>query len=157
MGDAGRGKSTFAEKMGKKMGIAVYSTDDFFWKVKFTEARDRLESEKMINEIFKKDEWIVEGSTRRLIQEALPRADKMYLLEFNTIFVQYAVLVKRSLSRKHERLIDLWRLLKHITYKKYVKGYGSHTPPLKKMLKPYMQKVKILKSFKEIKQELFSI
>lgn len=153
MGDAGRGKSTFAEKLSKKTGIPAYSTDDFFWKVKFTEPRDKAESVAMINEIFKKDEWIVEGSTRRLIVEALPRAEKIYLLEFDNILIQYIVLIKRNLTRKHERFIDLWKFLKHITYKKYVKGYAAYMPPLREMLKPYMDKVKVLKSFREIRKE----
>jgi adenylate kinase family enzyme len=34
LGDAGRGKTTFAEKLSKHTGIPHYSTDDFFWKVK---------------------------------------------------------------------------------------------------------------------------
>jgi adenylate kinase family enzyme len=157
MGDAGRGKSTFAEKLSKKTGIPVYSTDDFFWKVKFTEPRDRAESERMISEIFKKSEWIVEGSTRRLLNEALPLADQIYLLEFKNILLQYVVLIKRCFSREHERLIDLWKLLKHVTYKKYLKGYGTHMPPLKEMLKPYAHKVKSLRSFKEIKNELLEV
>ena len=140
--------------MGKKKGLPVYSTDDFFWKVKFTELRDRAESEKMISEIFKKEEWLVEGSTRRLLREGLEHSDQIYLLEFDNILVQYAVLIKRCVTRKHERFVDLWKLLKHITYKKYVKGYGNGLPPLREMLRPYWTKVRVLKSFKEIKNEL---
>lgn len=108
----------------------------------------------MISEIFKKEEWLVEGSTRRLLREGLEHSDQIYLLEFDNILVQYAVLIKRCVTRKHERFVDLWKLLKHITYKKYVKGYGNGLPPLREMLRPYWTKVRVLKSFKEIKNEL---
>jgi len=32
IGDAGRGKSTLASKLSKKLNISYYSTDDFFMK-----------------------------------------------------------------------------------------------------------------------------
>ena len=78
VGDAGRGKSTFAKNLSEKTGIPAYSTDDFFWKTKYTEPRDRPESVEMINRIYENDEWIVEGSTRRLIQPSLEEMLKPY-------------------------------------------------------------------------------
>ena len=51
LGDAGRGKTTFAEKLSKKISIPYYSTDDFFWKVKFTEANDKAKSVEEISNI----------------------------------------------------------------------------------------------------------
>jgi adenylate kinase family enzyme len=66
VGDAGRGKSTLAEKISKKLGIPHHSTDDFFYEVKFSKVRDRPESIEQIKEIFKKEKWIVEGTTKML-------------------------------------------------------------------------------------------
>ena len=36
IGDAGRGKTTLASNLSKKLGIKHYSTDDFFYEIKFT-------------------------------------------------------------------------------------------------------------------------
>jgi len=71
-------------------------------------------------------------------------------LEFKRIIPQYYFLIRRFFKRENERLIDLWRLLRHVTYKKYKKGYGNHMPPLKEMLKPYDNKIVRLVSMKDI-------
>ena len=157
LGDAGRGKTTFAEKLSKHTGISHYSTDDFFWKVKFTVPNDREKSVEEISPIYDKDEWIMEGTTRRLIIKGLEKADVIYFLKFKNILYQYYFLIKRSLTRKNENLIDLWNLLKHVTYKKYKRGYGNHLPPLQKLLEPYKDKTVVLSSMKEINQCIKSI
>jgi adenylate kinase family enzyme len=150
VGDASRGKSTLAEKISKKLGIPFYSTDDFYWKTKFTESNDRQKSLEEINKIYNKDEWIVDGSTGRLIHDGLEQADVIYLLEFTHIIPQYYSLITRHLKRKNETIAGIWELLKHVTKKRYKKGYASHKPLLKDMLKPYKNKVVRLTSFKEI-------
>jgi len=121
LGDAGRGKSTFADKLSKKISIPHYSTDDFYWKVKFTEANDKEKSVEEISNIYKQNQWIMEGTTRRLIREGLEKADVIYLLQFNHIVQQYYFLIRHKFRRKHESFKDLWGLLKHVTYKKYKK------------------------------------
>jgi len=150
VGDAGRGKSTFAERLSKKTSIPFCLTDDFYWKTKFTEANNKQKSIDEIKKVYEKEEWIVDGSTRHLIHGGLERAHIIYLLEFTHIFPQYYFLITRYLKRKNEKLIDLWGMLKHVTYKKYKKGYGNHLPSLHDMLKPYQNKVVRLTSLKEI-------
>jgi len=154
LGDAGRGKSTFAEKLSNKTSIPHYSTDDFFYRVKFTEVNDREKSVEEIAHVYEQDEWIMEGTTRRLILAGLEKADIIYLLNFKNIIYQYYFLIKRSLTRKYESLNGLLQLLKHVTYKKYKKGYGNHTPPLHELLKPHEQKLIKLSSMKEINRYL---
>jgi len=157
LGDAGRGKSTFAEKLSKKISIPHYSTDDFYWKVKFTEANDKTKSVEEIFNVYKQDKWIMEGTTRRLIREGLEKADIIYLLQFSHIIQQYYFLIKRKFRRKHESFMDLWGLLKHVTYKKYKKGYGNDTPSLSELTESYKEKIIKFNSIKEINRYLKSI
>lgn len=154
VGDAGRGKSTFAEKISRETGIPFYSTDDFLWKIKFTELRDKLESIEGIRKVYESERWIVDGSTRHLIQDGLERADIIYLLQFDYLLSQYYFLITRYFKRDNEKLTNLFGLLKHVTYKKYKKGYGNHSPTLKKILKPYQTKVVRFTTLKEIHKEL---
>ena len=149
LGDAGRGKSTFAQKLSDKTEILHYSTDDFFWKVKFTKPNDKEQSVREISKIYAQNSWIVEGTTRRLIKEGLEKSDVIYYLKFKNIFFQYLALIRRKFKRKHERFIDSWRLLKHVTYKKYKKNYSKDLP-LETMIEPYKNKVIELSSYKEI-------
>jgi adenylate kinase family enzyme len=157
LGDAGRGKTTFADKLSKKISVPHYSTDDFFYKIKFSVVNDKEKSVEEISHVYKQNEWIMEGTTRRLVREGLDKADVIYLLEFNHILNQYYFLIKRKFRRKHESFAALWGLLKHVTYKRYKKGYGNHTPPLKELLEPYKTKVIKLNTIKEINQCLESI
>ncbi|MFA6365369.1 MAG: hypothetical protein WCW78_03135 [Candidatus Paceibacterota bacterium] len=157
VGDAGRGKSTFAERLSKKTGIPCCSTDDFYWKVKFTEPRDQQESVEQIKKIYEKDEWIVDGSTRRLIQGGLEKADVIYHLTFPSILPQYYFLTTRYFKRKNEKITALFKMLRHVTYKKYKRGYGAHLPPLRDILKPYAYKVITLTSMREINKCIDSI
>jgi adenylate kinase family enzyme len=157
LGDAGRGKSTFAKRLSKKISLPHYSTDDFFWKIKFTVPNDKEKSVEEISHVYDKNEWIVEGGTRRLIQKGLEKSDVIYLLKFENIIHQYYFLIKRNLMRKHENFVDLWNLLKHVTYKKYKKGYGNHMPHIDDLLEPYKDKVVKLNSMNEINQYINSI
>ena len=157
LGDAGRGKTTFAEKLSKITNIPHYSTDDFFWKVKFTTPNDREKSVEEISDMYEQDKWIMEGTTRRLIIKGLEKADVIYVLRFKYIIYQYYFLTKRSLTKKNEGFAGWWNLLKHVTNKRYKKGYGSHTPPLDELLKPYFEKVVELNSMKAIDRYFESI
>ncbi len=152
IGDGGRGKTTFAEKLSKKTGIPFYSVDDFFWKTKFSEPADKQQSVQAIEEVYKRDEWIVEGGSRPLIKTGIEKADIIYLLKFNSIIAQYYVLIRRSMMRDNERWIDLWRMLKHVTYKKYKRGYAGGMPSVKEMIGPFKEKVVILKTREAIRR-----
>jgi len=150
IGDGGRGKSTFAEKLSKKIGIPFFSVDDFFWKIKFSEEADKQQSLEAIEKVYEKEEWIVDGGSRPLIKTGIEKADIIYYLEFKNIIPQYYSLIRRSLKRDYESWTDLWKMLRHVTYKRYKKGYGNHMPTIEEMIKPYKEKIIILSSRKAI-------
>lgn len=146
IGDGGRGKTTFAENLSRKTGIPFYSVDDFFWKTKFSEPADKQQSVQAIEEVYKKDEWIVEGGSRPLIKRGIEKADIIYFLKFNNIIAQYYALIRRSLTRDNERWIDLWKMFKHVTYKKYKRGYAGGMPSVEEMIELFKEKVVILET-----------
>ena len=102
VGDAGRGKSTFGKKLSLKLNIPSYETDDFYWKTKFSEPAIKEESTKAISRVYAQEKWIMDGTTRHLIQEAFEKADRIYVLKFKSIIPQYYYLIKRTFGRKHE-------------------------------------------------------
>lgn len=157
LGDAGRGKTTFAEKLSKKVSIPLHSTDDFYYKIKYTELNDKEKSVEEIGRIYSQSEWIVEGSTRRLAQGGLEKSDIIYLLGFKHIIGQYYFLIRRHFRRDNESLLGLWQLLRHITLKRYKKGYDNYAPSLHELLEPYKEKIIKLNSLKEIHKHLESI
>jgi adenylate kinase family enzyme len=156
LGHAGRGKSTFAENLSKKLSIPHYSTDDFFYKVKFSEPNSKEESISKINEIYNKNEWIMEGTTSRLIRLGIEKADIVFVLKFRNIISQYYFIIKRHFSRDNESLKDLLYLLVHITKKRYISKHKSNLPSVFELKEVYKKPVIELHSIKEINSYLNS-
>lgn len=150
VGDACRGKSELAQRLSKKLGIPSYSTDDFYYEVKFTKVRDKQESFDGISKIYKKDKWIVEGTTERLIRPGLDSADIIVNLKHKNIPIQWVLLFRRYLRRDNETIGGLLKLMKHVLFKKHKLGNrkGKLTPT--EVVEPYKHKVITFHSFKEI-------
>jgi len=154
VGDSGRGKTTFAHKLGDKLSIPVHSTDDIFWKVKFSVEEDPAVRLQKIADIYAKDTWIVEGSSESLLEPGFEKADKIYYLRFENVFVQFFIIIRRFLVTKEGSLAHLFEHLRHNFYKRYKLSYKKHDPNLQEKLAPYMQKVTKLNSYKSIKAVL---
>jgi len=150
IGDAGRGKTTLAEKLSKKLGVKHYSTDDFYYRKKFSEIRGREESLELISKVYYNDSWIVEGSTQWLLQSGLNSADIIIYLKYNNIISQWLVLIKRHFTRGDKNIWHTILLLRHVLYKRY--GWGHKKGKIKhhEVVAPYLDKTIILSSFKEI-------
>jgi adenylate kinase family enzyme len=152
LGDAGRGKTTLARRLSELLGIRSYSTDDFYWKVKFSERAEKQKSIEKVKKVYAREEWIVEGTTLRLLRPGFEEADLIVYLEFQNIFQQWSALIKRNSKRKSETLSDLLRLLRHVLYKRYKLGYKRDDPRALELLQPYSDKLVVLSSIREIEE-----
>jgi adenylate kinase family enzyme len=156
IGESGRGKSVLAEKLSKKLSIPSYSTDDFFWKVKFSKPNEKEYSLSEIKKVYAKKEWIMEGSSNHLFKLGLNSSDVVINLIFGNIFQQWWSITQRNRTRKHESYIDLFKFIIYVTRKKF--GIGNNKEVIKAdLLKPYSNKITTLKSFKEINTFLDSV
>jgi adenylate kinase family enzyme len=156
IGDAGRGKTTFAEKLSQKLNIPVYSTDDFYWEVKFTKPRGKELDMEKAREVFVKDEWIVEGGTRRMLKLGLEDADQIFYLVHNSLWEQMKILYKRNRVRKNENLKNVLYLMYYQFMKKHKLGKHKNLESFDDMLKPFKDKVIELDSFEKINEYLES-
>jgi len=157
VGDACRGKSALASKISLKLGIPHYSTDDFYYEIKFTKVRNRQESIDKILEVYKNKRWIIEGTTEHLVCHGLDSADIIINLKYKNIFSQWVSLFKRYLKRDNESLKSTYKLMRHVFYKRYKIGYrkGKLTPS--ELVSPYKSKVITLHTFKEINKFINSL
>lgn len=154
VGDSGRGKSTLAKSLSQKLNIRHYSTDDFYWKTKFTIPENKKINIKNISKIYRRDSWIVEGSTRSLIKEGIVKSDIIIHLVYPNLFSQFWTLFRRKPTRKEEHWLDLFKLYKHLICKRYKIGPQKDKVGLDEMLYPLKKKVIRLSSFGEIDQFL---
>lgn len=150
VGDSGRGKTTFAKNLSKKLNIKHFSTDNFFWKVKYSQPIEKEISIKNMSKIYDQKSWIVEGATRSLIKQGIEKSDQIIYLVYPNLLSQFWVLFKRKLTRKKETWTNLFNFYKHLFYKKYKLGQHKNKPSLEEMLKPHLGKTIRLHSFREI-------
>jgi adenylate kinase family enzyme len=153
IGDSGRGKTFLASKLSEKLGIPYYSTDDFYYEIKFTKPRDKQESIDNISKIYHKEKWIVEGTTHHLIKSGLDSADIIIYLKYNNIFFQLFSIIKRHFTRKDASFYQTLLHIRHVIHKRFQtkadrQKMGQMTTS--ERIKPYKQKVITLTSFKEI-------
>jgi len=154
VGDAGRGKSTFASKLSKKIKIKFYSTDDYYWAKKFTLKRDKEKSINLVNKIYKKDSWILEGATRHLVKGGFSSANLIIYMTHKSLLNQYYVLFRRFLKRDYERFRDFLDICLYLFMKKYRLGRHRHEVTIDEMLFKYRKKVIRLDSFRKVNEFL---
>ncbi len=81
IGNSGAGKSTFARKLSKIIGINVYPLDMIWHKPdKTTVTRDEFDEK--LSEIMKKEAWIIDGNYSRTLSWRLEQSDTIFLLDY---------------------------------------------------------------------------
>ncbi|MBW3015796.1 hypothetical protein KY330_05205 [Candidatus Woesearchaeota archaeon] len=161
LGDAGRGKTTFASKLSKKLKIKLYSTDDYFWTKKYTVKRPREKAIKMLKKVYARPNWIIEGTTRSFLKPGMDKADKIIYLKHRFLLGQFYILSKREIKRIYNKEpTNIWefiKLLHHAVKKKFKLGDQRDKLTWDELLRPYKKKVVKLKSFKDMKKFLEKI
>jgi adenylate kinase family enzyme len=153
IGDSGRGKTTLAENISKELNIPFYSTDDFLYEKKFSVYKEKQKAISEISEIYKKDKWIVEGTTHFLLKDGLEPADIIIYLKHDDIFSQWHSIIKRYFKREDKNILRTLWLLWHVLYKKFqTKSSRIKNGQLTtyERIESYKNKVIILKTFKDI-------
>lgn len=82
VGISSSGKSTFANKLSKKINISVIHLDKEQWTSDWKKRFSSDEWQKFIEELVKKDEWIIDGNNRSTMAIRLSRADAVILFDF---------------------------------------------------------------------------
>ena len=142
------GKSFLAKKLAKKLKITHYNLNDIFWKPNsYSIKEDESIRNKNLKKIIKKEKWITEGVFLGWIGPCLKNADLIIFLKVNTLLRLWRAIrryILRSLgiekTNKHEGLKQFYKFLKYVL--RYPKRYNQ----LELELKPYKNKVRIIKN-----------
>lgn len=124
-GGPGSGKTTYAQRLAHRFNIPCFDLDDVKWmntgsKGAYNQKRNKIERDKIVQDILSKPNWICEGVYfKEWVLPLMQEADKVIILKPATYVRQYRIL-KRSLKRlfnleyqKHrETLLRVYSLLK---------------------------------------------
>lgn len=106
VGASASGKTTFARKLGAKLGREVTYIDSLIWKPGWHYIGDETAIAK-IREKAQDEEWIIEGFVfKELTQELLERATKIIYLDYSrwVLVLRY---VKRSWEHRKEARAEM--------------------------------------------------
>lgn len=145
IGGSGSGKTFLANKLSKEYGIEHYDLDDLQWDnaaKSYGVKRNADERRAMLQDILKKDQWIIEGVYYKWCKQCFADADEIYLLQVPKRVYTYRI-IKRFIKRKFglekgkkESLKSLVDLIKWAdSYEK------NDMVEIKKILEPHMDKV----------------
>lgn len=156
LGDSGRGKTTLANKLSKNLDLPFYSTDDFFWKIKFTEPNSSQDMINKAKETSDLSEWIIEGGSARMVNQIIDKADLIINLEFRNIFSQWYSIIKRNRTRDNESFMQLIDFLIYVARKRFNIGMIKQKER-DAILEKHKNKLVRLSSYKEIDNLLNSM
>lgn len=102
IGSGGAGKSTFARRLGEATGIEVVHLDRLYWKPNWVEP-SKDEWRETVENIIKKDEWIMDGNFGGTLEVRLAACDTAIFLDFSRVICLYRVIKRRLTYRNTNR------------------------------------------------------
>ncbi len=161
IGDTASWKSTFGEKLSKKINTKIYHTDliriDKNWNISWNNLVKNC-----IHDILKNKKWIIEGNALRADPtERFIQADIIYLFDFPKVYTLINV-IKRWWEIKYWRTERKWfhdnKQSKDLRFNYYIpyifKNFPKRKRKLKILLKKLNKEIIIVKSYKEINKFL---
>ncbi|WP_025026938.1 DNA topology modulation protein [Caldalkalibacillus mannanilyticus] len=94
LGCSGSGKSTFSQQLGELTGLPVVHLDSLFWKPGWVSS-DESEWNETIEQLLKKDRYILDGNYSRTLEERLKEADSVFYFDFPRYLCFYRAIKRR--------------------------------------------------------------
>ena len=156
IGGARSGKSFFGKQLSDKTGIKHYDLD----KIVFIEIgkiiRDESNRDKELNKILLSKKWIIEGVyTEKWILPALKKADMIIWLDTPASIKLFRFL-KQAIKRRKDGFKSLYGRGKLAIGLKH-RGLSRSRACYQNLLRPFKDKISILKSKKDLQHFLRSI
>lgn len=94
IGRMASGKSTFAERLGRKLGLPVYHLDSFYWKPGWVRPGSQEVWIETVKSLLERDSWIIDGNYGNTLQMRMQRADTIIVFAYPAVLCLW-----RSLKR----------------------------------------------------------
>ncbi|WP_412989355.1 DNA topology modulation protein FlaR [Pediococcus siamensis] len=145
IGPVGSGKTTLANRLSLKYQIPVTSLDDLNWirRPQGDVHRTIEQRNRLLNEVLKQKDWIIEGVQYRYGQESFADADIIYFKDvrhLRNLFYLWKRYVRARFKKgaRQYRQIRIFLKWEHHFHQK-------ERAEIRQLLEPYTEKVVVLK------------
>lgn len=105
IGCSGAGKSTFARRLGARLGLEVIHLDAHFWKADWVET-PRPEWRALVEELLKREAWVMDGNYSGTLDLRIAACDTVVFLDLPRALCVRRVL-KRGFKYRNRRRPDM--------------------------------------------------
>lgn len=102
IGSGGAGKSTFAKRLGERLGIDVKHLDKFYWRPEWKEP-SKEEWLQIVTELSSGDSWIMDGNYGGTLEFRLQHCDTIVFLDMPRLLCLWRIVKRRLLYRNGSR------------------------------------------------------
>ena len=141
IGSPGAGKSVFSQKLKEITKLPLYHLDMLYHKPDGTHI-SREELKDKLREIFKTDNWIIDGNYQRTLEMRIKECDTVFLLDFPTeVCLEGA---KSRVGKKREDMPWVEETLDE-NFKQCIIDFANEKlPQIYELLNKYKDNVKII-------------
>jgi adenylate kinase family enzyme len=103
LGNAGSGKTSFAETLADKLGLPCIHLDSHFWRPNWVPT-PKEEWPSVVRRLIDQDEWVMDGNYSTTLEERIQRADTAIYLRVSRPVAIWRVIRRRIVHRGKVRL-----------------------------------------------------
>lgn len=141
IGSPGAGKSVFSQKLKEITKLPLYHLDMIYHREDGTHI-SREELEERLREIFKEENWIIDGNYQRTLEMRLKESETVFLLDFPT-----EVCLQGAKSRVGKKREDMPWIEKELdkNFEQVICNFASEKlPQIYELLNKYKDNLKII-------------
>lgn len=152
IGCPGAGKSTFARKLRDITNLPLYYLDMLWHKEDKTNI-SREEFDTKLNDILKKDKWIIDGNYLRTLEMRLKECDTVFLLDYSLEVCLNGV--KSRIGKKREDMPWVETELDK-EFKQFIEDFSKEQlPQVYELLDKYCENRNIIKFISRKEEEIY--
>lgn len=140
IGCSGSGKSTFALELGRITGIEVTQLDRLNWRAGWKEV-SRNEFDRQLDEVLKKDSWIIDGNYSRTMEKRLEKAQVVFRFRLSTaacLYGYFSRLIKGKLGKKRIDMAEGCSERFDLDFVRFIAGFeNDNAERTEKLLEKY--------------------
>ena len=140
IGCSGSGKSPFALELGRITGIEVTHLDRLNWRAGWKEV-SRNEFDRQLDEVLKKDSWIIDGNYSRTMEKRLEKAQVVFRFRLSTaacLYGYFSRLIKGKLGKKRIDMAEGCSERFDLDFVRFIAGFeNDNAERTEKLLEKY--------------------